>query len=316
MVLLRGGLADFAGAYLGFNAPNASVPGYDFASSIREFRDHFLGKPRVMLLTVAAFAGLGWLTVRSSRDSVVIALWLMLCLFGAAVMGRWQGYDMHATHLALVFLATLGVARIDRELGRGVRVLTIAVLVLVTVTSAELSAKYSFAWVRMVSGQWSEKEYHLTQFDGAWLRYSYRSSSAIADYVRARTEPDDAILALENPVVNYLADRRSIGRHTSPRAAWDVTMAATDARAREFHADLVSVAPKYVVIGPPAVTLDRIEGDFPVGRAMTPELIAEIKAFYELDVRCDRYFVFVRRGMAESPMANGARRELCAFIRG
>jgi hypothetical protein len=304
--LAQHGLNDFLETYLGYNAANVPLRG-DTRAWIDALVAHFLHKPRVALLVVAAAGGLAWLAAHHRRDAYLGAAWLALGLGGASLMGRWEGYDMHVTHFALIFFAALGVGQMGQRMLRSSRAITLSLLVLLAVTSAEPSLRHGYVWARWVAGRLPAANYK-AEFD-VFLGFSYDASSAIARYVESRTDPDDRVLAVENPLINYLARRRGIGRYLSPAPGWDVAVANESERRSRFLTDLINMRPKYVVLGPPAVFHDTVVAGVPLGGSVTPELAQVIRDSYALEVQCDGHFLYILNGAVPSgpggPAAGG-----------
>lgn len=249
-----------------------------------------------MLLAIPAAAGGVFALAESRRsDSVLLLAWLVLAVAAAALMGRWQGYEMHALHMPLAILAGIGLMSTGPPTAPAFRVLTGTYLLLFAVVSARGVAEPVGGWLRWKLGAWSDEQYSAL-FDRAWMGYSYRNSAHVARYVESHTSPDDRVLALENPLINYLADRASPGRYLSPAPVWaDSQPSADDPRRIEFQASLVNGRPMQIVLGPPVTMADSLADGLPTGRPFTPEFLAELRSNYVLEAQCGAYLVYGRR---------------------
>lgn len=318
--LLRGGLREYLSTYVAMNTASALAAGYSPMGSIDAFLDHFLGQGRMLLAIPAAAAGAFALAERRRSDSVLLVLWLALAMAVAAVMGRWQGYDVHALHMPLAILAAIGLLSTGLPTPAAFRVLTGTYLLLFAVVSARGVAEPVGGWLRWKLGAWSDEQY-ATLFDRAWMGFSHRNSAYVARYVEMRTSPEDRVLALENPLINYLADRASPGRYLSPGPVWaDSQPSAADARRTEFHASLVNGRPKQIVVGPPVMMADSPADGLPAGPLVPPEFLAELRSNYVLEARCGAYLIYGRRprgSPATGPEAGsvvGSRDTPCASL--
>jgi len=298
------------GAYAAANA------GYDAGASIHALI-HYLRQTRTLLAVSAAFAGFVALWSTRRLDAVILAFWLAAALAVPAMLGRWQGYDMHALQIVLAVLAGIGIAAAwDTASGpaRALLGLFIALLILASVRSIVPHVR---DWARWRSGNETEADY-ARHFDRSWRNYSYRSSALIADYIARHSGPEDRVLAVENPLINYLSDRAAPGRFVSARPAWGTETPFDSVRRAEFNASLVEGQPSWIVIGPPAQYADTLVDGIPVTRSIGPAFAAGLRERYRLEVHCEHYYLFrrtTRDSAAAVPASEAGPGPSCASLR-
>lgn len=274
---------------------------YDFGGSLNAFVEHFR-QGRMLLGVPAALAGFVALWPKRKLDAVILAFWLGTALIVPAALGRWEGHDMQAVHSAIAVLAGIGIVAAWTSSSGPARALLgvfVATLILVSVRNVILPVR---DWARWQFGQETEADY-ARHFEGAGGDFSYRSSALIADYIARHSEPGDRVLAVENPLINYLSGRATPGRFVSARPDSRMALAIDETRQREFDASVVEGQPLWIVLGPPAAAADSLSDGVPISPSITPALAAEVRARYRLDAHCEDYFLFRRRTPDSGPAA-------------
>ncbi len=287
-----GALREWLSEVIGASVTAASSNGYAFAESTRGFARHF--RQGWMLLALpAALAGFVALLPTHKLDAAILAFWLGAALIVPAALGRWEGSDMHAAHTALAVLAGIGILGAWTSSSGPARALLgvfVAMLVLVSVRFVVPPVR---DWARWKFGQETEADY-ARHFEGVDRDYSYRSGALIAEYIARYSEPDDHVLAVENPLINYLSGRAAPGRFVSPWSGWAVELPFDETRRREFDASVVDGQPLWVVLGPPVETSDSLVGGVPAGPSITPALAEALRTRYRMTAHCEDYFLFRR----------------------
>jgi hypothetical protein len=175
---------------------------------------------RFGLLVPLALAGIAVLWRTRQRDSLVIAIWLALSVVNVGVQGRFWTY--HWLPLFPVFgvlggialhqlhqiwrepepsTADAGAAAFRRALPAALAIILLVALVLPPWLTIYRSAKYAF-------GARRGAEYQAEMF-GAYGRGS-DSFNAIAQYVRERTDGEDAVMVWGSvQAINFLSGRRT-----------------------------------------------------------------------------------------------------------
>jgi hypothetical protein len=280
----------------------AAVNGsYDVSASLDAFMRHFL-QGRVLLAVPAAVAGLVALWSGHKLDAVILAFWLGSALIVPAALGRWEGYDMHATHAALAVTAAIGIAAAWTSSSGPARVLLGVFLATFVFVSVRTVVPQARDWARWQFGRETEADY-ARHFEGGWQNYSYRSSAIIASYIGQHSEPSDRVLAVENPLINYLSGRAAPGRFVSARPAWLIEVPFDETRRQEFEASVVEGQPLWIVLGPPTEPGDSLSGGLPVRPSTTPGFAAEVRARYRLVAHCEDYFLYRRTSADSAPTA-------------
>jgi hypothetical protein len=245
--LARAALGSLWQEYVVGNLHRATSPGWVSAEVMAPVYRYF-SRPQVVIAVTAALAGGALLKRDRWADFEILMLWVVVSIVCVVTQGRWEGYLLHLVEFPLICLAVFGVATAARA-GEPTAPLAAACALSLAVASAGAAARPVGRWARMELGR-TGRDAYAAGFDNLWLGFSFHADVAVAQRVRTQTSPDDVVLALEDPLVNYLAARRSIGRYTSPGPAW-VNTSDLGPRGREFLRDVAASRPKYVVIGPP-----------------------------------------------------------------
>jgi hypothetical protein len=249
--LARGAFGFLWTEYIVANFQRATSSGFAAREFVRTVY-HYFTQPHVILASTAALAGAAALRHGRRLEFEILVLWLFLSAAWVATQGRWQGYLLHVFEVPLLCLSVIGIMSIVRQRAPA-SALGAAWALALGLASAGYSEPYAARWARMQLGQ-IDRDAYAAGFDNVWLGFSFRTDVAVAHHLKGRTSPTDVVLALEDPMVNFLAARPTIGRYTSPGPAWS---RASDLgpRGHEFLRDLSAHRPRYVVVGPPVVSV-------------------------------------------------------------
>jgi len=111
------------------------------------------------------------------------------------------------------------------------------------------------------------------------------------------------VLAVENPLINYLSERAAPGRFVSARPVGSSDVPFDEARRQEFEASVVEGQPLWIVLGPPAEPGDSLSGGVPGSPSISPGFASEVRARYRLVAHCEDYFLYRRTSADSAPTA-------------
>jgi hypothetical protein len=198
--------------------------------------------PVVGVLVALALPGV-WLALRR-RESVLLALWLVLSLTGFALGGLFHGHYYVGPLTPLCALAALTVAALPARLGLA---LGLAVLVL---------PAYK-AWPSYTAD--GTRERSLASSSDSRIV----SDGAVGRYLHAHTTPDDRIYALYADASLYLA----AGRRAPYPYLWFLGIAHIPGALQRLRDTLAGPdAPRYIAVYQQPRTIDK-RGD--IGRTLT-----------------------------------------------
>jgi hypothetical protein len=190
---------------------------------------------------------------RQHPDYTMVLSWLGV---SAAVFAGQQRFALyHALPLLppLALLASGPLSSVLRAASsrRSVpaRLLTAAGIAIVVATMLpSIGVRYRLA-VQFLSGRLSPQEYW-AHFPGMY-GYSYGECVLVAEYVRARTQPDEPILVYAfEPAIYFIAQRHSPTRHLSTAPIFGETQIPRELRERwlaEQLQDIAARAPRYLI---------------------------------------------------------------------
>lgn len=271
----RGALGAAIETYLRFNAELAAAGQQPVASVLRGMYRRMVERPAVLFALPAAGAGVIVLMRDARRTGVLLLGWLLIALLIVFVQGRLFGYHWHAVFAPLALLTGIGLGRLWRPDGTGSPAEVRIAVALHTAILASLIARQPVrevvALARHLEGSLSVSEY-FEEFAYPGLGYSPLDDRAAADWLAARTDPGEPVLAWSDPAVNWLARRPAPGRFGFhiPVNSFDGTPLTDRQRAyrTELLRDLAASAPRYVLIAERALEFEpeyqlSIPGQFP-----------------------------------------------------
>ncbi len=188
--------------------------------------------------------------------AAVRAIWLWLGLTVVIVGLQWRCYAYHFLVVLppLALLSGIGIARMlaaGSSLAAGATRLAGVIVLLLALLDpvAHLATNFGVA-CRVWSGQLPQERYWDLVNAPGW--YPFSNSANVADYLRGHTRPADTILVYDfDPVIYYLAQRRSPTRHLSAApifAVANIPVAMRRAWLEEQTREVRARPPAYLVV--------------------------------------------------------------------
>ena len=209
----RGALAAFVDAYIRFNLEEGGGARAGHAPARAIMLEFLQTRPALLLALPAALAGLAWGGPLPRWRRVLLLTWIVLAAGLVVLQGRWSPYQWAPLYPALCIAAAIGLHRSwsAGALARAPFTLAVASLVLIGSFTLVRPVHHIRRWLLRVTHRATVEQYEsdFAEYPGRGTATDVRRA---AELVRSRTRAADRVLVWDDPTVNVLSGRPSVGR--------------------------------------------------------------------------------------------------------